>query len=121
MRSGQYPPLSELAALHLFEEMVALQIGFLVGRRRKCLVVPAATARFRELLRLRRILPHELRELLVVHENLDENLTRRGQGFFAGAPGTVALTVSFFNERQVTGSPLRTCTGPTSGPVQPSA
>src|SRR3954463_6066418 len=50
----------ELAALHLFEKVLALDVGIIVLRRRQRLVVSAALARLRQLLGLGRVLPYQL-------------------------------------------------------------
>jgi hypothetical protein len=50
----------ELAALHLFEEVLALDVGIIVLRRRQRLVVSAALARLRQLLGFGRVLPYQL-------------------------------------------------------------
>src|SRR5690349_1718064 len=62
------PSLLELALLHLLEEVLALEIGVVVVRRRKRLIVFPALTRLGELLRFGGVLTNELCELLVVHE-----------------------------------------------------
>src|SRR5689334_20163027 len=65
----------ELAPLHLLEELLALdlEVAILLGRtarRGQRGIVPARLFRLRGLLDLRDVLSDQLRELLVVHDNL---------------------------------------------------
>jgi len=49
----------ELAPLHLFEEVLTLDVGVVILGRRQRLVVTPALTRLGQLLGLRRVLPHE--------------------------------------------------------------